>query len=121
MKTRLGELRPCAVCGAACKRRQAVVAGADGSAASRTADGQLHGRDELTEQARAGSVMREVTSELTAKGARLFRVNGKPILIRGGGWSQDMLLRSDAKQPARTIRVWCKRHEPQHHSPGGQA
>jgi exo-1,4-beta-D-glucosaminidase len=39
--------------------------------------------------------IREVTSELTANGSRLFRVNGKPILIRGAGWSQDMLLRSD--------------------------
>ncbi len=38
---------------------------------------------------------REITSELTANGSRLFRVNGKPILIRGGGWSQDMLLRPD--------------------------
>jgi len=38
---------------------------------------------------------REVTSELTANGSRLFRVNGKRILIRGGGWSQDMLLRTD--------------------------
>ena len=39
--------------------------------------------------------IREMTSELTASGSRLFRVNGKPILIRGGGWSQDMLLRTD--------------------------
>ncbi len=39
--------------------------------------------------------IREITSELTATGARLFRINGKPILIRGAGWSQDMLLRTD--------------------------
>ena len=39
--------------------------------------------------------IREMTSELTANGNRLFRVNGKPILIRGAGWTQDMLLRSD--------------------------
>jgi exo-1,4-beta-D-glucosaminidase len=37
--------------------------------------------------------LREVTSELTAEGARLFRINGKPILVRGGAWAQDMLLR----------------------------
>jgi exo-1,4-beta-D-glucosaminidase len=37
--------------------------------------------------------IREVTSELTDKGFRLFRVNGKKILIRGGGWAEDMLLR----------------------------
>ena len=41
--------------------------------------------------------IREVTSELTDKGFRLFKVNGKPILIRGAGWSQDMLLRQDPK------------------------
>jgi len=39
--------------------------------------------------------IREITSELTANGSRLFRINGKPILIRGAGWSQDMLLRTD--------------------------
>ena len=37
--------------------------------------------------------IREVTSELTDKGHRLFRVNGRPILIRGGGWASDMMLR----------------------------
>jgi exo-1,4-beta-D-glucosaminidase len=40
--------------------------------------------------------LREITSEMTGKGARLYRVNGKPILIRGGGWSPDMLLRHDS-------------------------
>jgi exo-1,4-beta-D-glucosaminidase len=40
--------------------------------------------------------IREITSEFTATGGRLFRVNGKPILIRGAGWSPDMLLRSDS-------------------------
>jgi exo-1,4-beta-D-glucosaminidase len=42
--------------------------------------------------------IREITSELTSNGSRLFRVNGKPILIRGGGWSQDMLLRTDGRR-----------------------
>jgi exo-1,4-beta-D-glucosaminidase len=42
--------------------------------------------------------IREVTSELTDKGARLFRVNGKPVLVRGGGWSGDMLLRQQQQQ-----------------------
>ena len=51
----------------------------------------------LTDEQSATFGMREVTSELTANGSRLFRVNGKPILIRGAGWSQDMLLRSDEK------------------------
>ncbi|HEY0786064.1 MAG TPA: glycosyl hydrolase family 2 [Acidobacteriaceae bacterium] len=42
--------------------------------------------------------IREITSELTATGSRLFRVNGQPVFIRGAGWSQDMLLREDPKR-----------------------
>jgi exo-1,4-beta-D-glucosaminidase len=49
--------------------------------------------------------IREITSVLTGTGARLFRVNGKPILIRGGGWSQDMLLRSDPKRLREEFRL----------------
>jgi len=44
--------------------------------------------------------VQEMSSELTAKGHRLFKVNGRPILIRGGGWASDMLLR-----PASTERL----------------
>jgi exo-1,4-beta-D-glucosaminidase len=39
--------------------------------------------------------VREFTSELGETGSRLFRVNGKPLLIRGGGWASDMMLRQD--------------------------
>jgi exo-1,4-beta-D-glucosaminidase len=42
--------------------------------------------------------IREITSEITDTGARLFRVNGKPILIRGAGWAPDMLLRRNPKR-----------------------
>jgi exo-1,4-beta-D-glucosaminidase len=48
-----------------------------------------------TDQQSVDFGFREVTSEFTATGGRLFRVNGKSILIRGAGWSQDMLLRTD--------------------------
>ena len=51
---------------------------------------------EVTDQQSVEFGVREITSELTPTGARLFSVNGKPILIRGAGWSQDMLLRTDA-------------------------
>ena len=37
--------------------------------------------------------IREITSELDARGHRVFSVNGRKILIRGGGWAPDMLLR----------------------------
>lgn len=34
--------------------------------------------------------IREITSELDSKDHRLFRINGKRLLIRGGGWALDM-------------------------------
>jgi len=37
--------------------------------------------------------VREITSEMNDKGYRLFKINGRNILVRGGGWSSDMLLR----------------------------
>jgi exo-1,4-beta-D-glucosaminidase len=35
----------------------------------------------------------QTDSELTPEGYRLFKVNGKPVLVRGGGWAPDMMLR----------------------------
>lgn len=37
--------------------------------------------------------IRKVSSEITPEGYRLFRINGRPILIRGAGWTSDMLQR----------------------------
>ena len=37
--------------------------------------------------------IREVTSELTEKGYRLFNINGKKVLIRGAAWAPDLLFR----------------------------
>ncbi|MGA8492419.1 MAG: sugar-binding domain-containing protein [Terriglobales bacterium] len=39
--------------------------------------------------------IREITSQLNDGGRRIFSVNGKRILIRGGGYSSDMMLRYD--------------------------
>jgi exo-1,4-beta-D-glucosaminidase len=49
--------------------------------------------------------IREVTSELTDKGYRLFHINGKPILIRGAGWSQDMLMRQEPQRLRDELRL----------------
>jgi exo-1,4-beta-D-glucosaminidase len=35
----------------------------------------------------------QTDSDLTPDGYRLFKVNGKPVLVRGGGWAPDMMLR----------------------------
>ena len=37
--------------------------------------------------------IREITSELDSSKHRVFRINGKRLLIRGGGWAPDMMLR----------------------------
>jgi exo-1,4-beta-D-glucosaminidase len=42
--------------------------------------------------------IREVTSEVNATGGRAFHINGKNILIRGGGWTPDLMLREDSQR-----------------------
>ena len=42
--------------------------------------------------------VRSVTSELTDQGHRLFKINGRRILIRGAAWAPDMFLRPLSKK-----------------------
>ena len=42
--------------------------------------------------------IREIKSEVLAANRRLFSINGKNILIRGGGWSPDMMLRENMQR-----------------------
>ena len=44
--------------------------------------------------------IREVTSEITERGYRLFKINGRNLLIRGAAWAPDMLLRPSAERTA---------------------
>ena len=55
-----------------------------------------------TQQVRFG--IREVTSELTPEGHRLFRVNGQKLLVRGAGWWSDMLLRPSSERQEAELR-----------------
>ena len=48
---------------------------------------------EISDSADVKFGIREVTSELTDRGYRLFKINGRKILIRGAAWAPDMLLR----------------------------
>jgi exo-1,4-beta-D-glucosaminidase len=57
-------------------------------------------RGEVSDRSDVRFGIREASSELTPEGHRVFKVNGRPILVRGGGWSSDMLLR-----PATTERL----------------
>jgi exo-1,4-beta-D-glucosaminidase len=42
--------------------------------------------------------IREITSEVNATGGRAFHINGKNILIRGGGWTPDMMMREESQR-----------------------
>ncbi len=42
--------------------------------------------------------IRQITSGFNREGYRLFRINGRRILIRGGGWAPDMLLRQSPRR-----------------------
>jgi exo-1,4-beta-D-glucosaminidase len=66
---------------------------------------ELYEMDLVVEAGGAPSDSRRVTfgvqrseSELTAQGYRQFRFNGRPILITGGGWASDMLLRPSSER-----------------------
>src|SRR3954452_2637313 len=39
--------------------------------------------------------IRDVKSSLDGSGHRVFTINGRPLLIRSGGWAPDMFLRTD--------------------------
>jgi len=39
--------------------------------------------------------IRTIIDEFTSEGARLFKINGVPLLIRGAGWASDIFLRED--------------------------
>ena len=48
--------------------------------------------------------VREFSSEMTDKGHRVFKVNGRRILIRGAGYTPDMLLRASAERQEAEVR-----------------
>ena len=42
--------------------------------------------------------IREITSELDENDHRLFRINGKRLLIQGGGWAMDLLMEKSSQR-----------------------
>ena len=55
-------------------------------------------RGQVSDSAHIQFGVREVTSNIDDKGHRIFQVNGKNILIRGAGYSFDLLLRSSPEK-----------------------
>jgi exo-1,4-beta-D-glucosaminidase len=52
----------------------------------------------VSDQADTHFGIRQVSSEVVPENKRVFTINGKRILIRGGGWSPDMMLREDSQR-----------------------
>lgn len=48
-----------------------------------------------SDTAHASFALRDVQAPLNADGARQYRINGRPLLIKGAGWSPDEFLRWD--------------------------
>ena len=61
-----------------------------------TMDFEVNGKTSNTAESKFG--IREITSELNPNGKRVFSINGKKFLIRGGGWSPDMMLRENSRR-----------------------
>lgn len=54
-------------------------------------------QDQDSDRAATRFGIREVSSSLVDGGRRFF-VNGKPFLVRGGGWASDLFLRTDVRR-----------------------
>jgi exo-1,4-beta-D-glucosaminidase len=54
--------------------------------------------DKISDRSQTEFGIRQVTSEVNATGGRAFHINGKNILIRGGGWTNDMMLRENSQR-----------------------
>jgi exo-1,4-beta-D-glucosaminidase len=52
----------------------------------------------VSDQSKTEFGIREVTSDFNSVGGRAFHINGKNILIRGGGWTPDMMLRENSQR-----------------------
>ena len=58
----------------------------------------VQGKDFVSDSAHTEFGIREITSDFNSVGGRAFHINGKNILIRGGGWTPDMMLRETSER-----------------------
>ncbi len=62
----------------------------------------------VSDSAKSRFGIQQMTSELTPAGHRLFKVNGRPLVIRGGGWASDMLFRPASRERLRAELEYVK-------------
>ena len=65
---------------------------------------EFESEGKVSDHVRTKFGVRQVTGVVDEKEHRLFTVNGKKILIRGGGWSPDMMLRENPTRLEDEIR-----------------
>jgi exo-1,4-beta-D-glucosaminidase len=63
-----------------------------------TARLQVEVQGQASDSATVHFGIREVTSQLTERGYRLFKINGRNLLVRGAAWAPDMFLRWSPEQ-----------------------
>jgi exo-1,4-beta-D-glucosaminidase len=68
-----------------------------------TARLQVEAHGQISDSAVVHFGIREVTSQLTERGYRLFKINGRSLLVRGAAWAPDMLLRWSPERAATAI------------------
>ncbi|MCE5270841.1 glycoside hydrolase family 2 [bacterium] len=59
---------------------------------------------EISDEQRVVFGIREVSDYLSEEGCRGYRINGKKVLIRGAGWTDDMLLAEDPDKVEAQVR-----------------
>ncbi len=58
----------------------------------------------ISDQTEVHFGIRQVTSQITERGHRLFLINGRKILVRGAAWAPDMLLRWSPEQASAALQ-----------------
>jgi len=58
----------------------------------------------VSDQSQIEFGIRQIDSTVVSSNARIFTVNGKKILIRGGGWSPDMMMRENSDRLRKEFR-----------------
>lgn len=66
--------------------------------------------DAISDRAHTRFGIREVTSEIDERGHRLFKINGKRMLVLGAGYTPDMALRADPQRQEDELRYVLDMH-----------